>query len=150
MSRVIKFRTWHPASGRLYYEWMPEQRSFFGHEAPDGGASLFHYVYGDNVHPFKLGPCVSSHSIEAVVWEQFIGLKDKNSREIYEGDIVRVQGWAMTCTIVYHFGGFACAYSWTNKDKVETAHINMAYFAGAYLDHLEVIGNVHENPELLT
>jgi len=146
MSRVIKFRVWCPFYAEMFYDAGKTKH-------PTSRREEYWYMLPNGERRGVFGPGGAEPSdmstTEEAIWEQFIGLTDKHGKDIYEGDIVRVQGWAMTCAIVYHFGGFACAYSWTNKDKVETAHINMAYFAGAYLDHLEVIGNVHENPELL-
>ena len=82
---------------------------------------------------------------------QFIGLKDCNGKEIYEGDIIK-----------YHYFYFAdgseiekehvCSVkyddSFANFDAMDKE--GFAHFLGnASDDGIEVIGNIYENPELL-
>lgn len=82
--------------------------------------------------------------------EQYIGLKDKNSKEIYEGDILawhssiyRKQDWVGLVT--YRGAGFAVQES--GKSYSSPEWLACASREGSNI--VEIIGNVHENPELL-
>lgn len=61
------------------------------------------------------------------IWMQYTGLKDKNQKEICEGDIVTLNS-----------PPFVINWDYADLDHVE-----------AYIDVAEVIGNIYENPELL-
>ena len=80
---------------------------------------------------------------------QFTGLKDKNGREVYDGDVVR--GFDRPAVIkIGHvhneknsiYGVFA---EWVKYGLVEAQYIDRIYKT----DYIEVIGNIYENPELL-
>ena len=79
--------------------------------------------------------------IEDVVLEQFTGLRDKNSKKIYEGDIVNIQG--IKYYVDFEHGGF-----WLNNDKRRwKSHRPLIHFLE--INNVEVIGDVHRNSELL-
>ena len=82
---------------------------------------------------------------------QFTGLFDKNGKEIYEGDIITVNGryprvvlwdkmmWALMPTEYYHD-----AYFWV----MNLQHPGPDWWE-EFSDEFEIIGNIHDNPELL-
>lgn len=68
---------------------------------------------------------------------QYIGLTDKNGEKIFEGDIVKYKN-NLPCKIAYIDCKFVMMWDKFYRD-----------FEQVYDDEIEVIGNIHDNPELL-
>lgn len=115
MKREIKFRAWIPDTG-----WLAEGFSI----AMDGTE-----WYDDNGH---------SWSLSQLELMQFTGIKDKNGKEIYEGDIVKTDVRAGNLRVIY----FDSYTSFMLEYKGLLYHLN----EGA---DIEVIGNIYQNHELL-
>jgi len=75
---------------------------------------------------------------------QYTGLKDKNGKEIYEGDILSFGNWSDTkkpCLFKVYWNAESASF-----DTWDLRHNKW----GGQLDAFsEVIGNIYENPELL-
>jgi len=71
--------------------------------------------------------------------EQFTGLLDKNDVEIYEGDILFCSVEKMIGTVKFTSGCFTTDCSGWGDECLN----------GIDTDHIEIVGNIHENPELL-
>lgn len=69
---------------------------------------------------------------------QYTGLKDKNDKEIFEGDIVKYHMWSKNLIVKYNI--YSCAFC---------AVVDNYAYPIRTVDELEVIGNIYDNPELL-
>lgn len=119
MNRQIKFRMW---DGKMMFS--------------DG---IINYDNAIDAH----------NSEDGIDLMQYIGLKDKNGKEIYEGDILREPQntsykFRGTGKVVYEsdYGGFAVVGSYHKNQHHELLTCDVAH-------DCEVIGNIYENPDLL-
>lgn len=86
---------------------------------------------------------------DEVILMQSTGLKDKNDKEIFEGDIIAI-GSDVVCMKLHSTLGFYVE----KKGEIEfiSGSTDLEDFedvAKEIADNLEIIGNIYENPELL-
>ena len=79
---------------------------------------------------------------------QYTGLKDKNGRRIFEGDIVRDMDGA-TYPVVWGGTGFYLRYDPPHAHGMEYELLPLCNYWHAHGPIIEIIGNIHDNPELM-
>ncbi len=93
---------------------------------------------------------------ENYILNQFTGLTDKNKKEIYEGDIVK---WIIKPLNLRYEEEWE---EWEKQGSIMENYIQKVEYLGAYIKPFiespfvpyssktcEIIGNIHENPELI-
>ena len=102
----------------------------------------------DEIEQIKQGYSIEYYdgdylNIDVEEIDQCTGLKDTNGKLIYEGDVIFINGekW---CVI---WENEDCAFFFSNLKEVYRQPIFPDFYM--MVDDFEVIGNIHENPELL-
>ena len=81
---------------------------------------------------------------------QYVGLKDSEGREIYEGDIIDIDG-DFIAEVVYSGGSYEL---YTKKEPLGSLsdiayEYSLSIFEDGVKKTFSVIGNIHDNPGLL-
>ena len=75
---------------------------------------------------------------------QYTGLTDKNGKRIFEGDICQYKKTGRTVLVAWH--GTMAGFVWNKKEDSSLYDFGELFRVH---DKYEVIGNIHDNPELL-
>lgn len=129
MNRKIKFRVWSKKVNHFIIPWTGKNY--------DDVDLTYGTVHGGSPRWFITG---GDELDENYVMQQYTGLKDKNGKEIYEGDIIKTTiGNDILGQVVFSDG----AISVRNKAGCDylLCHVHER--------KTKVIGNVFENPELM-
>ena len=130
--RDIKFRVWDKFEKRIYKVEEIRWNCFKEIElisVYENDSLCKSYVKNHNVE---------RHNIKALELMKYTGLKDKNGKEIYEGDIVEYDDVLWTIEYSKEDGAFIL----NSYDILEN-------FRNTDSKWVEVIGNIYENPNLL-
>jgi uncharacterized phage protein (TIGR01671 family) len=140
--REIKFRAWDKEDKKMIRQ---------------GGS----YSTMDMQYP--IGFQVPNHN--KIILMQYIGLKDKNGKMIFEDDFVKVKlkdkadnplayNWHFIKKKYDYYKVFFdedyciyCLYPYINNERA--SHVDFPFLLGSWILEIEIIGNMHENSELL-
>ena len=125
--KTIKFRAWHKEIKEMFQVGQITLEKGIWDYEPDDRKNI-----GVSI-PYQ----------PSFILMQYTGLHDKNGKEIYEGDIVKVRKWSSFETEVVKFdkGCFYAGMHYGSSTRTTLKLIQPKM--------TEVIGNIYENKELL-
>ncbi|WGM54820.1 putative YopX protein [Fusobacterium phage vB_FnuS_FNU4] len=126
--REIKFRAWHK-----------EKKEIVDVEEIDFMNKVINYIDNDYENNRQE---IRGAYFEDVELMQYTGLKDKNNKEIYEGDVLSNGNDEKPYKVIFENGSFRAEFE---GDFEEYSF----YLIDIVAQHCEIVGNIYQNPELL-
>ena len=129
MNRQIKFRAWDKLGKHMYYANPHFSLDFLG--------KVYNLQNGAAGDDFEL--------------MQYVNLKDKDGKEIYEGDIVilRESRSIRDCKVLVSYNYMAFTFKYLSSMRLESFIPMELEIGQSSIGGTEIIGNMFENPELL-
>lgn len=110
-------------------------------------AGNWHYgtplIFTEN-HVCIIAPHTYTKKVESDTVGQYTGLTDNNGKKIFEGDVVKVEGFLeLAFVVIYYNGGF-------KLKEIGSEDLFAYYITESMVEEelIEVIGNIHDNLEL--
>lgn len=129
--RVPKFRAWDKISKKMF----PVMMIDFGQS----------YVMIEEINGLWC-----ERDFDEIELMRLTGLKDKNGKEIFEGDIVKYKYGVNTFTEVVTYDKDFAGFGLVDDDGYGSTVFTFGELAeDVDFSSLEVVGNIYENPELL-
>jgi uncharacterized phage protein (TIGR01671 family) len=123
--REIKFRAWDKEQKYMAYQGTPDLETL----------SSFVFHFGDEI------------------LMQYTGLKDKNGKEIYEGDILLIKekraNFPLKWVVVYNEEQTGFRLRWEQRFTNNEGGFYDILISPNECEQFEIIGNIYEHPELL-
>jgi len=127
MNREIKFRAWDKNGDGMFYNI---QNGISFEDGSQYDFSSFLEKQNDDIHDW--------------IVMQYTGLKDKNGKSIYEGDVIKNKEKEIS-EIVFKEAGY-----WEKLKLSDGRYIHLRLNrVESRVNEIEVIGNIYENPELI-
>lgn len=133
---------------------------FRGKDADNGEWVYGYYAHLKNMHDVKadiiytgyadmyMGSILSeSYEVNPKTIGQYTGLKDKNGTRVFEGDIVKYTEIDIDGSDDKYIG--VIYYNQSKANYVIQKRKYMVNFVTSWIGDVEVIGNIHDNPELM-
>jgi uncharacterized phage protein (TIGR01671 family) len=142
MNKEIKFRGISIKTGEWVYGYV-----VYGAGVLLGKAYIVPAIIQGYVHDNDMVECIEV-KIDTV--GQYTGLKDKNGTPIFEGDVVEFKA-----DYTYHNGYKVGVFVWSEANlqfMISVPNVEYHYNitqTDEFNNKAEVLGNIHENPELL-
>ena len=146
--REIMFRGKDPETGTWYegfYMALSDTTYCFKEDYDAHPDNTKHYIVFDRMTDWGIPNQHLRAYVDPSTVGQYTGLKDKNGKRIFEGDICRNTRTGEIVSVKWH--GTMAGYVW-NKRRADGFLFDFGELFRA-CDKYEVIGNIHDNPEML-
>lgn len=139
MKREIKFRGKCSRQSKYAGEWVY------------GNLVVPEEIQGDEVMIVKAlsddASCIYHVDVNSV--GQFTGLTDKKGREIYEGDVLRINNGAVICLLVVTWNAEVGSWCLRFKEELKEGTRPLGRWLCDRDYDIELTGNIYDNKELL-